>query len=352
MNAFDELTHDPEARYQAVIETAVDAILVIDSDGEIQSANPACRRMLGWEPEELVGRNISQLMPTPHSDAHDSYVRRYLHTGEKRIIGLGREVETRHKDGHLIPTWLSVGEIVEGDRRLFTGILRDLTESRQLQQALVQEQALARLGQLSAFVAHEVKNPLAAVSQVLQVLRGRLTDRPDDQLLLGDVLARIASLDDMVTDMLTYARPRSPQPRPVPIGLVIESAVKAVGDDPAHRRIQVSVTGAQELRALLDIELFRPVLVNALLNSGQAMEGEGRIEIQVGSAARTCVIEVTDEGPGIPDTRREQAFEPFFTTKPRGTGLGLAICRRHVEALEGTIHFSGPNTLEIRLPLA
>src|SRR5436190_5022246 len=147
-----------EARWKAIIDSAVDAIIVIDSRGLIESFNPAAQRMFGYAATEVIGRNVNLLMPSPFAEEHDGYIRRYLETGEQRIIGLGREVSGRRKDASEFPLHLSVARAAIAGELRFTGIIRDLTERNVLEAKLREESALARIGELAAVLAHEVKN--------------------------------------------------------------------------------------------------------------------------------------------------------------------------------------------------
>ena len=166
-----------EARWRAVFESAIDGIIVIDSRGLIEALNPAAERLFGYPEQDASGRNVSILMPAPYRDEHDRYLEAYLTTGVKKIIGIGREVVGRRRDGSTFPIHLSVGELeVEGERK-FTGMVHDLTARVDAEERLREQTSLAKLGEMAAVIAHEVKNPLAAVSGAIQVIGGRLPAR-------------------------------------------------------------------------------------------------------------------------------------------------------------------------------
>src|SRR5438876_4573472 len=148
-----------EARWQAIVESAVDGIVVIDGRGTIEAFNPAAERLFGYSEAEVVGRNVSMLMPPPYHAEHDGYLARYLETGIRKIIGIGREVAGLRKDGSTLPLHLSVGEMVVDGRKKFTGILHDLTERLDMEARLREQSSLTKLGEMAAVVAHEVKNP-------------------------------------------------------------------------------------------------------------------------------------------------------------------------------------------------
>src|SRR6187431_50568 len=199
------------ARWQAVIESAVNGILVIDQSGRIETVNPAAERLFGYTEAELVGQNVSLLMPSPHREEHDGYLSRYLATGEARIIGIGREVTGLKRDGTTFPLHLSVGEIVvEGERR-FTGILHDLSRRVRMEEQLREQTALARLGEMAAVLAHEIKNPLAGIRGAIQIIGSRLPTDSKEALVTRDIIARIDALNALMKDLLLFARP--PQPK-------------------------------------------------------------------------------------------------------------------------------------------
>jgi two-component system, LuxR family, sensor kinase FixL len=344
-----------EERYRSIIESAVDAILVIDARGQIESFNAAAARLFGFAASEVIGRNVNVLMPEPYHHEHDGYMARYLTTGEKRIIGIGREVTGRRKDGSTFPLHLSVGEMVIDGERKFTGILHDLTARVQLEYQLREQAALTRLGEMAAVVAHEVKNPLTGIRGAVQIIGTRLPAGSRDAEVVKEIVSRIDALNDLMKDLLLFARP--PQPRiatldPVPI---LTTVIGFVRQDSGARNITIDVAGSSPPVAG-DAELLKLILQNLLLNAVHAMHGSGRIRVTVEAADATCAIAVADEGPGIPPEVREKLFTPFFTTKSRGTGLGLSTARRFVEAQGGSIAIdcppTGGTTVVVRLPLA
>ena len=188
-----------EARWRAIVESAVDGIVVIDARGNVEAFNRAAERLFGYPAHEVVGRNVNMLMPAPYHDEHDGYLARYRATGVQKIIGIGREVTGLRKDGSAFPLHLSVGEVlIEGEPK-FTGILHDLTERVQLETRLREQSALTRLGEMAAVVAHEVKNPLTGIRGAIQVIGSRLPAGSKDVQVIGDIVARIDALNDLMT---------------------------------------------------------------------------------------------------------------------------------------------------------
>ena len=346
---------DSEERLRSIVEAAVDGIIVIDSRGHIEGFNPGAERLFGYTAAEVSGKNVNVLMPEPYHSEHDGYMRHYLETGEQRIIGIGREVVAIRKDGSTFPVHLSVGEMTLGGQRKFTGILHDLTSRVAMEERLREQAALVRLGEMAAVIAHEVKNPLAAVRGAIQVIGKRLTAGSREASVVTDIIARIDTLNELVRDLLLFARPPQPRPQPVDVRSVLSATVDLLRGDDAH--VGVRVTMAGEAPAILaDVELLKIVFLNLLINSAQAMKEQGNIAINISSAGALCRVAIIDNGPGISPEVRSRLFTPFVTTKSRGTGLGLSTVKRLVEAHHGEIHVDSPDTggarVTVSLPLA
>jgi two-component system, LuxR family, sensor kinase FixL len=344
-----------EARWRAIIESAVDGIIVIDTRGRIEAFNPAAERLFGYREAEVVGRNVSMLMPSPYRDEHDAYLARYLSTSQPRVIGTGREVTGRRRDGTDFPLHLSVGETSLGGERKFTGIVHDLSVRVAMEQQLREHASLARIGEMAAVIAHEVKNPLAGIRGAIQVIGGRMPADSRDAAVLREIVARIDGLDGLIQDLLRFARPPRPKPVPLDVSPLLKATASLLRADPALMGIHVDVNGSAP-PILADPDLLTLVFSNLLINGAHAMQGHGRIRISVQSPGSTCRVAIVDEGPGIPADIRDKIFVPFFTTKSRGTGLGLPTAKRLVEAHRGTITIecppAGGTTVTVDLPLA
>ncbi len=338
----------------AVFESAVDGIVVIDARGRIEAFNPAAERLFGYTEQEILGQNVNVLMPSPYKEEHDGYLAHYQRTGEQKIIGIGREVTGRRKDGSVFPLHLSVGEAALGGERRFTGILHDLTSRVRIEEQLREQVALARLGEMAAVIAHEVRNPLAGVRAAIQIIGGRLPSGSQDGTIVTEIVARIDSLSELMNDLLVFARPPQPKPAPVEIAMLIRVTADFLRGDPALSGIKVDVNGIAPL-VVADAGLLRIVFLNLLVNSAHAMRGQGTIRVSVGADDSSCAVTFVDEGPGIPPDVREKVFAPFFTTKARGTGLGLPTAKRLIEAHGGTISIDSPagggTQVTVNLPL-
>jgi len=232
-----------EARWRAVVECAVDAVIVIDARGRIEGFNPAAERLFGYTEDEVIGQNVSMLMPSPYHEQHDDYLERYLRTGIHKIIGTGRDVTGLKHDGTTFPLHLSVGEMSVAGERKFTGILHDLSARVAMESRLREQEALARLGEMAAVLAHEIKNPLAAVRGAIQVIGTRLPTGSKDAVIITEIVSRIDSLNELMKDLLLFARPPRPQAIPLQIRLLLSSTAALLREDPALNTVRIEVEG-------------------------------------------------------------------------------------------------------------
>ena len=275
-----ERLRESEARLRSIVDAAVDGIIVIDARGRIEAFNPGAERLFGYRADEVLGLNVSILMPQPYRDEHDGYMARYLETGEARIIGIGREVTAMRKDGSTFPVHLSVGEMTLDGERKFTGILHDLSTRVQMEDRLREQAALVRLGEMAAVIAHEVKNPLAAVRGAIQVIGKRLPAGSREVGVVTDIIARIDTLNQLVKDLLLFARPPQPHLLPLDVSLVLEATAALLSQDAAHAGMHVTIAG-QAPPVMADAELLKIVFINLFVNSSQAMKGHGDVEVTV-----------------------------------------------------------------------
>jgi PAS domain S-box-containing protein len=359
-----------ETRFHALVEAAVDGILSIDAHGIIQTMNPAADRMFGRAAGELLGRNVKVLMPPPYRDEHDGYLLRYLTTGEKRIIGIGREVVGLRKDGSTFPMELSVAEAKVGDERVFLGIVRDVTEQRRINEevrAMTQQlwhaAKLASVGELAASIAHELNNPLATVRLRIESVLAKTA--PDDprRKALEVVDQESQRMGDLVANLLQFSRHGADQISTLDIRQELAQSVELIHHVFRKRLVVVTRDFSAETPAIhADRQKLRQVFLNLLTNASDAMPEGGQLTLRVvphrieGSPA--VRIEFIDTGTGISPKHIDRILEPFFTTKEegKGTGLGLAICRRIIQEHRGEIRIAsevGKGTrVSIDLPLS
>jgi two-component system sensor kinase FixL len=349
----DKRDDEAASRWQAIVESAVDGIIVIDARGRIESFNPAAERLFGYRESEVVGQNVTMLMPAPYAQEHDTYLGNYLSSREAKIIGKGREVTGLRRDGSTFLMHLSVGEVMLAGEHKFTGIIHDLSDRVQMENRLREQTALARLGEMAAVVAHEVKNPLAAIRAAVQTLGRQQPTTGRD--VVQQIVSRIDALSDLMHELLLFARPPQPRSAPVNVEALLLSTADFLKSDPAFAHVVIEIEGDSP-PVVADAELLKIVFLNLLVNSGQAMNGHGTVRVEIQASAQNCDVIFTDNGPGVPEELRDKVFTPFFTTKRRGTGLGLATAKRLVEAHGGTIGFTCPTSggarVTVRLPVS
>jgi PAS domain S-box-containing protein len=359
------------ARTRAILETAVDAFVTIDERGTIQSVNPSAEAMFGYSSAEVVGENVKVLMPSPWREEHDRYLGRYLETGEKRIIGIGREVMGQRKDGATFPIELAVAEARVADERMFVGSIRDVSERKRLEDQFLQSQKMEAVGRLAGGVAHDFNTLLAAILGYSEMLLDGLGDPEGDGKLqrAAQQIQRSAERGATLTrQLLTFSRPQPRQRQLLDLNEVVggtrEMLARLVGEQ--IELVEDLHPGLGLVEA--DPALLEQVLMNLVVNAADAVSGPGRIVLRTspGDAADlprpagdgAVMLEVSDTGHGMDEATRRRIFEPFYTTKAKGkgTGLGLSTVYAIVTQASGSVTVvSAPGegaTFRVALPRA
>jgi len=339
------------ALLRSILETVPDAMIVIDHRGIIQSFSRAAERLFGYLPAEVCGHNVKLLMPSPYREHHDGYLTRYLTTGERRIIGIGRVVVGRRKDGSTFPMELSVGEVNQDGRKLFTGFVRDLTERQQtdrrlqeLQDGLLHVSRLRSMGQMAAALAHELNQPLTATANYVRAAL-RLIDQVEPNLPRARQAMNLAAEQtlrsgEIIRRLRTFVARGEVARRPESVAKLIEeaSALALVGAKDHGIKVLISIDPDLP-NAVVDRVQIQQVLLNLIRNAMEAMEGCEVRELSVGSIVEdgAVLVSVADTGGGIAPEIEARLFQPFVTTKSAGMGIGLSVCRTIVEAHCGRI---------------
>jgi PAS domain S-box-containing protein len=328
-----------EAHLRSILDTVPEAMVVIDESGTITSFSAAAERLFGFKTGEVIGHNVKMLMPEPDRGAHDSYMERYLETGERRIIGYGRVVTGQKKDGTHFPMELAIGEARAAGRRIFTGFIRDLTSRHRIEEELRQAHKMEAVGQLTGGIAHDFNNLLTVVSGNLEMIERRLTD-DRARVLLREAQGAAEDGAKLTAQLLAFGRKQPLNAKLADVGQLVsrfsDLLRRALGETIELRTIVSGAPGA----ALVDASQLQNALLNLALNARDAMPRGGRLTVEVSAAkldadyasmypeVRTgsyVLISVTDTGAGMPAEVRQRAFEPFFTTKGVGAGTGLGL---------------------------
>jgi two-component system, LuxR family, sensor kinase FixL len=342
-----------EAHVQSILDTVPEAMIVIDDHGIMQSFSSAAERLFGLQAAEAIGQNVSTLMPGPYRENHDSYMHRYMTTGERRIIGIGRVVVGQRKDGSTFPMELAVGEMKSGDRRFFTGFIRDLTERQQtearlqeLQSELVHISRLTAMGEMASTLAHELNQPLSAISNYLKGTKRLLEGAGDERsATMRDALDKAADqamrAGQIIRRLRDFVSRGESERRLESVTKLVEeaSALSLVGVKDRGIRVQFQFDPAADM-VFADRVQIQQVLLNLIRNAMDAMETSRtrNLVVSIVPANDTHVrISVADSGSGIAPEITEQLFQPFVTTKRQGMGVGLSISRTIVEAHGGRI---------------
>jgi PAS domain S-box-containing protein len=331
-----------EAQLRAILQTCVEGIITIDHRGIIESFNASAERIFGYGAREVIGRNVSILMPPPDRDRHDEYIARYIATEEQRIIGIGREVIGRRKDGTQFPMHLSVSEVRYGDRRIFTGFVHDITDLRQAQNQLIESERLAALGEAMAGLAHESRNALQRIQVTAELLQDLMEDDTEATHYL-DVIKRAQNdLQRLFQEVREYAAPIQLAYERVELDGVMQSAWSELAAERGNRVVHFDEQNeCKDLHVDVDPFALRQVFRNILENSLAACTDP--VEIRVNylpdrlNDQDALAVRIRDNGAGLSAEECRRAFDSFYTTKTKGTGLGLAISKRIVEAHEGQI---------------
>lgn len=334
-------------RLEAIINAEPECVAIWSAKGRLLEINPAGLRMLeASSQEEIAGRSVDEFLP-PES-------RRIVRELHGRVRKTGAAAMATYVCIGLKGTAIDVeAQVVPlGDSLL--SVMRNITDKLRAERQLREQENLAQLGKMAAVVAHEIRNPLAAIGGAIQVIRDQLGAGHPLLELIDEVIARTRGLSHTMKDLLDFARPPTAQPVLVPLRALIEGLLSMLCRDPLFEGIDVDVEGCEDCHVRGDVQQLNQTMTNILMNAAQAMQGRGRLMVTMSSDDHHCGISVRDDGPGMADDVLERAFEPFFTTKIRGTGLGLSICRRFIEAHGGGIHIECPpeggTVVEIRLP--
>jgi two-component system, LuxR family, sensor kinase FixL len=361
-----------EAHLRSILATVPDAMIIIDEVGTILSFSTAAEKMFGYAEEEVVGENVSMLMPSPDRERHDGYLKNYRDTGVRKIIGTGRVTTARHRDGNSFPIELSVGEARFEGTRVFTGFIHDITQRQkaelrfhELQSELAHVGRLTELGTLASSLAHELNQPLTAIANYCEGASALLEEEPDRDGLdmareaLRDTAEQALRAGEIVRRMRDFLSHGDSEQAVESLSKIMTeaNALALVGSREHDIEVQISLDPEAE-SVFVDRIQIQQVLVNLIRNAIEAMLDSPVRTLTISTSAEEDMITVAieDSGSGISDELAPQLFQPFVTSKEAGMGIGLSICRTIIEAHGGRIWFEpaaeGGTIFQFTLPKA
>ena len=347
---------DSETHLRSILATVPDAMVVIDETGHILSFSAAAERMFGYTEEEVLGENVSMLMPSPDRERHDSYLENYRGTGERKIIGIGRVTTARHRDGYTFPIELSVGEAWLDEKRIFTGFIHDITQRQNVERRLQDLQSeLAHVGRVSEMasfassLAHELNQPLTAIANYCEAARDLLGNGSDRETLdtvqeaLDEASKESVRAGQIVRRLRNFISRGETEQRVESLARLITeaNALALVGSREHGIEVQVQLDPDADL-VFVDRIQIQQVLTNLIRNAIDAMIDSSQKSLIIRTAAEPqdyVTVTVEDTGPGISESVVAELFQPFVTSKSAGMGIGLSICRTIVESHGGRIWF-------------
>ena len=347
---------------QALMDAAVDAVILIDERGRIGAVNLSAQRLFGYSAQEMHGRNVSTLMPEPDRSAHDSYLARYAATGIPHIIGVGREVEAQRKDGSTFPVFLSVGRVPGAEPPRFVGFVRDITLQRQATAAIERERdnerysqermvnvaRMATMGEMAAGIAHELNQPLTAIANYAQasdrLLAGPQPDVTEVRSALQEISSQALRAGEIIRKLRHLVGRQESLRAVTEVNEVVEELGVLTQADARHSGARLRMELAPGLPQVnIDRIQIQQVLLNLWRNAIEALASTSPDKREVAFTTRSfdrdVEICVCDNGDGVAPTIVERIFDTFYTTKDSGTGLGLAISRTIVQAHGGCIGY-------------
>lgn len=345
-----------EEHFRLAVESAPNAMLMVDERGTIVLANAQSEKLFGYPRQELLNQSMEMLVPGRFRSHHPQLRADFHAAPRSRPMGADRELFAVKKDGTEVPVEIGLNPIRTAEGAFVLAAVVDLTATKAMQAEIVRTQRLAALGEMAATVAHEVKNPLAAISGPLQILADDLKAGDPHKDLMKEILGQVKRLDNTVRGLLAFSKPTIPSKQPIVLREFVERIARLVGDQESFRGIRFTVEGTQDLTLDADPALLEQVLWNLFLNAAEAMKGAGEIRVSLRSPSDAVEIAITDTGAGIPPELLQKLFRPFVTTKTTGTGLGLSLCRKFIEAHRGTIDLASVpgrgTTASLRFPKA
>ena len=361
MDAITREIRESQEKYHGLVQSAPDGIIAIGGDGNIVLFNEASERMFGYAAKEVLGKPVTTLMPDLHRGTHQEGVRRLVDTGRLSSSGKGKECEGLHRDGRTFPMELSLSVSGSPPNLMITGILRDISDRKAMQEQLVVSEKQALAATIAGTIGHEINNSLTGVMGYSELL----ISKPDDPSLARKCaqmyLAQSQRLQLHAKNLLSLSKPREPEIKSIDIVALLDRVTEMLTLSGPLKKFALHREYEEDLPPVMGDEiLLEQVIMNLEINACHAMGNQGVLTLRAGrdGGGSTVEFSVSDTGHGIPDSRRNQIFLPYFTTKEKGkgTGLGLFISKRIVDQHSGTIETRSVvgrgTTFTVRLPAA
>jgi PAS domain S-box-containing protein len=293
--------------------------------------------MFGYEKEEIIGKDLALIIPSPHKEVHRDYVRRYVETRAGRFIDHTVELTAERRSGERFPISISFSVTEEAGNLLMTGVIRDMTEMKALQGKAIQNERLASMGQALSVVTHEIKNPLVSIGGFARSLLQSGAIKNDDRKRLDIIVKEVRRLEDLLGEVQDFSKPLIMESEEVHLDPFLQEIMAFFLDNGEWSRVRFSLEVRDDPVIWVDPDRLRQVILNLIKNAIDAIETEGRVRLSAWKEDETTTIEIKDNGEGIDDMHMEEIFEPFFTTKKEGSGLGLPLCRKIVREHDGEL---------------
>ncbi|MEP1869439.1 MAG: PAS domain-containing sensor histidine kinase [Paraglaciecola sp.] len=359
--AAEQALMENQAKLQAIVDNTVDGLITINEVGKIEHYNKACEDIFGFTFAEVVGKNVKMLMPEPYHKEHDGYLQNYQNTGTKKIIGIGREVKGKRKNGTCFPLDLSVSEVHIHGRKLYSGIVRDISERKKSEDKI--EQANAELEEFSYRTSHDLRSPLVSSIRLLDIVQEAVKNNEKDHALMGigHIQKSLNQLEELVKDILTLTLTKNEKEdyEAVNVDTVINDSLNNLKHMESYERLSIQFAPQFEEFLITKKNRFVLIVENLLSNAIKYQDvsnDSSFVKVTTYSQGNNFILTVSDNGLGIPKSLQKQLFQMFKRFHPKtsfGSGLGLYMMKKSIDVLGGRIEFSDVDnlsTFKVTLP--
>jgi two-component system, LuxR family, sensor kinase FixL len=333
----EELAADAQKQFlilRNAVENTNEAFVTIDENSTVIFFNKAAERIFGYDRSEVLGNNLGKILAPMCRTGHELAVSRYVRSGEAKLIGHETEMEVVRKNGETFPASISFSVADIEGQLYFTGLIRDLSSTRNLEQRLAQSERMAALGQTVAEINHEIKNPLMMIGGFARQLLKKETDEKN-RAKLAIIVDEVTRLEHLLAGLKELYRPQQLHLSGISLNELLEEVVALARSYSKDKGIDIQLVPAIDVEVEVDRDKIKQVLLNLVKNGVEATPPGGKVAVSTRVGEKLVEVDVTDTGEGIPAEIKKRIFLPFFTTKEQGTGLGLSISKRIIEEHPG-----------------